>query len=117
MFEHRGEPILSRAEFLRRMALYAAVAMSIVLISLSIGILGYRSFEGLSWIDALLNASMILSGMGPINAPQTVAGKLFASGYAMFSGLVFLISAGVLFAPLVHRLLHHFHLAEVADED
>ncbi|NLG51685.1 MAG: hypothetical protein GX552_16395 [Chloroflexi bacterium] len=117
MFEYRHQPLLSRTEFLRRAALYAALAIGIVLLSLSIGILGYRYLEGLDWIDALLNAAMILSGMGPINNPQTVAGKLFASAYALFSGMVFLISAGVLFAPLIHRLLHRFHLGEVADED
>jgi hypothetical protein len=87
-----------------------------VAVSWLIGILGYRFFEGMPWIDAILNAAMILAGMGPVNELHTVAGKLFASFYALFSGIVFLVSVGVLIAPLFHRLLHEFHLeAETPD--
>ncbi len=110
MYEHRHEPLLSRAAFLARMARHGTVALGIIIGSLGIGILGYHFIEGLPWVDALLNASMLLGGMGPVNALQTTAGKLFASFYALYSGVVFLVIAGIIFAPLFHRFLHHFHL-------
>jgi hypothetical protein len=110
MFEHRHEPLLPRPLYYRRVATYATIAFGFVAVALLIGITGYRVFEGFSWIDALLNASMILGGMGPVNPLQTTAGKIFASCYALFSGLVFLGAAGLLFAPMLHRLLHHFRL-------
>ena len=110
MFERRNEPLLPRSAFLRRLARYAIIALGIDLLSLVIGMLGYRFFEGFSWIDSLLNAAMILGGMGPVNELHTFAGKLFASFYALYSGVVFLVVAGILFAPVVHRFLHHFHL-------
>ncbi len=109
-FEHRKEPLASTGDFLRRMVRFAALAIGIILVSLGIGILGYHYLEGLSWIDSLLNASMILGGMGPVAPLQTVAGKLFASFYALFAGMVFLVAVGVLIAPIFHRFLHHFHL-------
>jgi hypothetical protein len=109
-FEHRKEPIASMGEFIKRMARFAALAIGIILVSLGIGIVGYHYLEGQSWIDSLLNASMILGGMGPVNPLQTNAGKLFASFYALFSGMVFLVAVGVLIAPIFHRFLHHFHL-------
>jgi hypothetical protein len=80
--------------------------------SLTMGMCGYHFYERLSWLDALLNASMILSGMGPVNDMQTNAGKLFASFYALFSGVVFITSLAVLIAPILHRFLHKFHLEE-----
>lgn len=83
-----------------------------MLAALVIGILGYRLTEGFSWIDALLNASMILSGMGPANELKTNGGKLFASFYALFSGIVFITTAGIVLAPIVHRFLHKFHIKE-----
>ncbi len=85
-------------------------AGTLVFGSLGIGILGYHYFEGLGWLDALLDASMILSSMGPVHVPQTTAGKLFASFYALFSGVAFITIVGVLFAPVFHRFLHKFHL-------
>src|ERR1700690_2948505 len=109
-FEHHKEPLASTGEFLRRMARFASLAVGIILVSLGIGIVGYHYLEGLSWIDSLLNASMILGGMGPVNPLQTTAGKLFASFYALFSGMVFLVAVGVLIAPIFHRFLHHFHI-------
>jgi len=90
--------------------------MLLVGVSLGIGMCGYHFLERLSWIDALYNASMILTGMGPADTLRTAAGKLFASGYALFSGVVFLTTAAVLFSPVFHRFLHRFHL-EVADDD
>ena len=110
MFEHRDEPLLSRPAFMRRLARYAIIALGIDLLSLVIGIFGYHFFEDLSWVDSLLNAAMILGGMGPVNELHTIAGKLFASFYALYSGVVFLVVASVLFAPVVHRFLHRFHL-------
>jgi len=87
-----------------------SVAGAIVFFSLVLGILGYHFFEKLRWLDALLNASMILTGMGPVDQLQTTGGKLFASFYALFSGIVFITTAGLLLAPLMHRLMHKFHL-------
>lgn len=109
-FEHRHEPLASGRVFWRRMAYYAALATGIILFSLGIGILGYHFLEGLSWIDSLLNASMILGGMGPVAPLQTTSGKIFASFYALFSGMVFLVAVAVLITPVFHRFLHHFHL-------
>jgi hypothetical protein len=110
MFEHKNEQVLARKAFLLRLGRFAAAALLLVVISLLIGIIGYRSLEGMSWIDATLNAAMILSGMGPVDPLHTDAGKLFASFYALFSGIVFLVSVAVLTAPLLHRFLHQFHL-------
>ncbi len=115
MYERCHEPPLSRAKFLRRLARHSLVALAILLGSLLFGIWGYHFFERLDWIDSLLNASMILGGMGPVDKPLTVWGKIFASFYALYSGLIVLIIAGVLFAPIFHRLLHHFH-AELDDD-
>lgn len=110
MYEHRTEPLLPTTRFLLRMFRHAVVASILVGFSLALGVWGYHRFEQLGWLDSLLNASMILGGMGPVNALQSRAGKLFASLYALFSGVVFLAVAGVLVAPLAHRLLHHLHL-------
>ncbi|HNR46955.1 MAG TPA: hypothetical protein PKO03_07790 [Anaerolineaceae bacterium] len=110
LYEHRSQPLLSRAKFTQRMLKHGAVAFAFLFICLGIGMLGYRITEGLPWIDALLNAAMILGGMGPVNALHTVAGKLFASAYAIFSGVAFLVTASILMAPLAHRLLHRLHL-------
>ena len=115
MFEHRSEPLATPAEFRRRMLQYGMITAIMILISLMIGVLGYHYFESLSWVDSLLNASMILGGMGPVDPVHSTAGKVFASLYALFSGIIFLVVAGVLFAPLFHRFLHRFHL-ELGDE-
>lgn len=109
-YEQKHERLLSRAAFMRRMLRSGAVAAAVVLIALLIGIFGYHWTEHLSWLDALLNAAMILGGMGPVAELHTAVGKLFASFYALFSGLVFLGVASVLFAPLLHRLMHRFHM-------
>lgn len=110
MYEHRGKPLLSKELYYKRLFKHFLIAFSIVFISLGIGVLGYHIFEGFNFIDSLLNASMILGGMGPVNTMKTNAGKLFASFYALFSGIVFLVIAGVVFAPVFHRFLHKFHL-------
>jgi len=109
--ERRHEPLLSRRAFLRRQFLFALFALAIVFGSLGIGVLGYHFSEGLSWLDALVNASMILFGMGPVSELHTNAGKWFASFYAMFSGVAFITIVGVVFAPVFHRFLHRFHLS------
>ena len=110
-FERKTEPLLPRRVFIRRVLLYAGFSVTILGVSLAVGILGYHFTEGLSWIDSLLNASMILGGMGPVDGLHTEGGKLFASFYALFSGMVFLVAIGVLIAPVVHRLMHSFHFA------
>ena len=110
MLEHYSNPIATPAEFARRIVRYSLVTAGIILFSLAIGILGYHYIESLSWIDALLNASMILGGMGPVDELHTGAGKLFASFYALYSGIILLASVGILMTPLFHRFLHRFHL-------
>lgn len=110
MFEHHKQPLISREQFLRRLARFAGSAFLLVGFSWLVGIIGYRVLEGMSWIDSTLNSAMILGGMGPVNPLHTDAGKIFASVYALFSGIVFLVSVGVLLAPVIHRFLHQFHL-------
>lgn len=110
MFEHHKQPLISQKEFLKRVGQYALWALLLVAISWLIGILGYHGLEGMPWIDSTLNAAMILGGMGPVNPLVTTAGKLFASFYALFSGIIFLVSVGVLLAPIIHRFMHKFHL-------
>jgi len=116
MFEHHSEPLASQSEFTRRLLRYGLFTAGIILFSLGIGILGYHYFESLSWLDSLLNASMILGGMGPVNALQTDAGKIFASFYALYSGIILLASVGILATPIFHRFMHRFHL-ELEDGD
>ena len=110
MYEHTSKPLLPRHHFLRRMRNHFLFATTIVFASLGLGIAGYRFTEGLAYIDALLNASMILGGMGPVNELHTSAGKLFASFYALFSGMLFLVVAGIMVAPVAHRMLHWMRL-------
>ena len=110
MFEHHTQPLASQSEFARRMLRFGSIAIGLILFSLGIGMIGYHFLESLSWIDSLLNASMILGGMGPVNTLQTNTGKVFASFYALYSGIILLASVGVLATPIFHRLLHRFHL-------
>ena len=112
MYEHRKQPLLSRAEFSKRVGRHGLVALGVLVAGLGIGILGYHFIAHLSWIDSLLNASMILGGMGPIDPLPNNAAKLFASFYALFSGLAFVGIVSVLLAPFVHRLLHRIHAEE-----
>lgn len=109
MYESRRRPPLSRPQFLRRFAAHAALSSLLLAASLGLGMAGYMAFEHLAPVDAFLNASMLLGGMGPVDAPRSNAGKLFAGAYALYSGLVFLVAAGLVVAPLAHRLLHRFH--------
>jgi len=110
MFEHHKEPLASQAEFTWRVVRYSLITAGIILFSLGIGMLGYHYYECLSWIDSLLNASMILGGMGPVNTLRTNAGKVFASFYALYSGIILLASVGILATPIFHRFMHRFHL-------
>src|SRR5258708_1140614 len=112
MYEHHKQPLASRKVFAQRVMRNGLIGAGMIFMALGIGVVGYHVFEGFSWIDSLLNASMILGGMGPVNPLQTVAGKLFASFYALFSGVVFIAAMGVLAAPIFHRFLHRFHLAD-----
>ena len=109
MYEHRGIRPLPTRRFVRRLAFHFAVATGIVAVSLLLGMAGYAHFESLAWRDAFVNSAMLLGGMGPVDAPKTPGGKVFAGLYALYCGLVFLVAAGVVFAPLLHRLLHYFH--------
>jgi hypothetical protein len=112
MFEHHHQPLLPRGKYLLRLLRHGGMALVLLIAVLAIGIFGYHGFEGLSFVDSLVNASMILGGMGPVNSLHTNAGKVFASGYALFSGIVFLFGVGVLLAPVIHRFLHKFHLED-----
>lgn len=101
---------MSRAKFLRRVGRHFVGVMMFVAVALGIGVLGYHYLGHLKWIDALVNASMILGGMGPVDPLPSTAAKVFASCYALFSGLAFIGIAGVMLAPFAHRLLHSFHI-------
>ena len=109
LYEHRKIRPITHQAFIGRLARHAAAALGLMILSLGIGMAGYEHFEDLAWRDAFLNAAMLLGGMGPVNAPVTPAGKLFAGCYALYAGLVFLVVAALLLAPAVHRLLHHYH--------
>ncbi|WP_035603271.1 hypothetical protein [Haloferula sp. BvORR071] len=111
-FEHREDKPISTHRFAWRMLRCFSYALVTVLAALVIGVVGYHTIGGLGWIDAFLNASMILGGMGPVDAMTTDAGKIFAGCYALFSGLFFVALAGFLFAPVMHRILHRFHYEE-----
>ena len=110
MYESRLEPVLSLSRFRMRLLRHGAVVLALIAGSLLIGMAGYAGFERLSWLDAFLNSAMLLGGMGPVDAPKSDAGKLFAGCYALYAGLVFLVSIGVAMTPVLHRLLHRFHL-------
>jgi hypothetical protein len=112
MYEHHKEPVLARDQFLRRVSRHGGASALIILLSLGIGTAGYHVFAGLAWVDSLLNASMILTGMGPVNTLTSDAAKLFATFYALYSGIVFLAATGVFFAPFLHRVLHRMHATE-----
>jgi hypothetical protein len=115
-FESKNDPLLSRADFLARLGRILGVTLLIVAFSLLLGGAGYHYFALLPWIDAVLNASMILTGMGPVDPLRSTAGKLFATFYCLYSGIAFLTMMAVLLGPVIHRLMHKFHLEESDDE-
>ncbi|MFH0985552.1 MAG: hypothetical protein V1882_08455 [Candidatus Omnitrophota bacterium] len=110
MFEQRHQKIAPAPVFIKRLLGYVAIAMLLILAALFIGIAGYHWVAGLSWVDSLLNAAMILGGMGPVDTLTNTGAKVFASLYALFSGLVFIAAMGFVFAPIAHRMLHKFHM-------
>ena len=115
MYEHRSQPLLPKHLYIHRLAWHVLVALLVIFASLSIGVAGYHFTEGLPLLDSLLNASMILGGMGPVNELHTIGGKMFASFYSLFSGIVFLATAAILIAPVAHRFLHRLHLEAKED--
>ncbi|HET6906768.1 MAG TPA: hypothetical protein VFH52_07460 [Rhodanobacteraceae bacterium] len=117
-YERKHEPLLPWRDFLlRRVARSLALGLAVIAISLLAGMLGYRIAEHMGWLDAFLNAAMILGGMGPVDALHTSGGKVFAGVYALYSGLVVIFVAGLLFAPFAHRMLHRFHLETGREAD
>ena len=110
MFEPKSAPLLSRRAFLARMGRSFLITLGIVAFSLGLGSVGYHIFENLPWVDSMLNASMILTGMGPVDRMETMSGKVFATFYALYSGIAFLTMIAVITAPLFHRFIHKFHL-------
>lgn len=110
MYEHKKQPLASTKTFYKRIGKSLLFAICVLFVSLLIGIVGYHATTGMSWLDALLNASMILSGMGPVNTITTDIGKWFASFYALFSGVIFITNIGLILAPAVHRIMHRFHV-------
>ena len=112
MFEQKHQKIAPFSVFIKRLFIFIGIAVILILFALFMGIVGYHWIAGLNWIDALLNASMILGGMGPVNLLTSPGAKIFASVYALFSGLVFIAVMGIVFSPIVHRILHKFHIDE-----
>jgi hypothetical protein len=112
MFEHRSEPLLPAARFFWRAAGFLGLSAAVIGLALGIGVLGYHYLGGLPWIDALVNASMILGGMGPVDLITSHAGKLFVSAYALFSGLLFIGAASLVMTPFVHRIMHKMHVED-----
>ena len=109
-FETRRQPVASRRKFFVRMSIAIGLWIVLTVLGLAIGIAGYAAFEGMSFVDAYVNAAMILSGMGPLGELKTTAGKVFAGSYAILSGLIIVIATGFVLAPIFHRVLHRFHV-------
>ena len=117
MYEHKHEKLATPSVFIKRMLASVLIDILLIIVALTIGILGYHFIAGFDWVDSLLEASMILGGMGPINSLASSGAKLFASAYALFSGLIFIAIMGIILAPVTHRMLHRFHLDEHDLED
>ena len=109
MYEPKTHAPIPAQHFIRRVLRHALAAVALLLLSLALGMAGYEYFEDLPWRDAFLNAAMLMGGMGPVDPPRTDGGKVFAGLYALYAGLVFLVASGLVFAPIVHRVLHRFH--------
>jgi len=112
MYEHKSQKLAPRPVYYRRLAVNFSLAVGILSISLAIGTFGYRYIANATWIDSFHNASMILSGMGPVIEIKNSAGKIFSSFYALFSGVVFITNIGIILAPAMHRLAHRLHLPD-----
>jgi hypothetical protein len=116
-FEHLSEPVASRARFFRRLGANVGLALVFITVSLAVGMAGYHWLGGLGWVDSFLNAAMILSGMGPVDALTASGAKLFAGFYAIYSGLLVVATSALIFAPVMHRLLHRLHVKDEQDPD
>jgi len=116
VYEHRLTPPLSHGQFIRRVVGHLAAAAILVGLSLLGGMLGYRHFEGLGWVDGFLETAMLLGGMGAIHPPQTEGGKIFAGGFALYAGLIFIVTAAIMLAPITHRIMHRLHWDEGEDK-
>lgn len=112
MYEGKRQPLISAHKFILRIMKSVFMGTGLIVMAELIGMWGYHTFEEMTWIDAFVNAAMILSGMGPLSPLKTTAGKLFAGFYALFSGLAFILIIGIVFAPIIHRFFHQFHLDE-----
>lgn len=115
-YEHKSQPVVPREVFLRRLGRNATVALSIIGVSLVVGMIGYSALEGMDLLDAFLETAMLLGGMGPIHAPTTAAGKIFAGVFALYSGVLVIGTAGIILAPIFHRVLHALHVEDDEDE-
>jgi hypothetical protein len=109
MYEPKTDPPIAGQHFIRRVLRHALAAVALLFVSLALGMAGYEYFEHLPWRDAFVNAAMLMGGMGPVDPLRTDGGKVFAGLYALYAGLVFLVASGLVFAPIVHRVLHRFH--------
>ena len=116
LYERHNQALITRRQFILRLLRHFWVSLGLILVSLAIGMAGYHWLEGLAWLDAFLNAAMILGGMGPVAPLQTPAGKLFAGLYALYSGMLLLVAISILLLPVLHRLLHTFHLDDDDDK-
>jgi hypothetical protein len=112
VYEHRTDPLLSRRAFVRRVATHGALVLALIAISIVGGMAGYMGLAGMSAVDAFLNASMLLGGMGPVGDLPNDSSKIFAGFYALYAGLIFIVSAGVIIAPVAHRIFHRLHLQQ-----
>ena len=119
MYERKHEPLLQKQAFVRRLGYNILVALEALLVSLGLGIIGYHNLCHFSWIDSLLNASMILGGMGPVCPidDEYISGKIFASFYAIFSGIGFVGGISILLAPILHRIYHRFHIEDELEKE
>jgi hypothetical protein len=117
LYEHRNKRPITPAAFVRRMARHGVLAVLITVLSIALGMTGYMYYEGLPWRDAFLNTAMLMGGMGPVDPPRTPGGKIFAGLFALYAGLVFLLVAAVILAPVLHRVLHRFHWEKSQKDD
>jgi hypothetical protein len=117
MFEHRTAPLLPARAFRRRIVRHGGYVAGVLAVSMLVGTAGFHFLAGQPVIDALLNAAMLLGGMGPVGEIQSTPGKLFAAAFALYAGLVFLAAGAIALAPFLHRLLHRFHLEEAQRRD
>jgi hypothetical protein len=117
LYEHRNRRPITLAAFARRMARHGVLAVLATVLSIALGMAGYMYYEDLPWRDAFLNTAMLMGGMGPVDPPRTPGGKIFAGLFALYAGLMFLLVAAVVLAPVVHRILHRFHWEEKQKDD